>query len=475
MMRVFQLVASAILTFSLSQMAVAETAGERAIAAAKQYAGTTLTIHTEAGLQALGWQQYNAKLWEELTGIKVDITSAPVNEMFVTTVQDFRGPANKDIIDVMPSYLPDLVEIGAIDPLDDWMEKYGYGEDYADIAPAYKGWGEYKGKVYGFADDGDVHIMLYRKDLIVENGENKIEFKAQYGYELRAPKTWEEWDDVSQFITDKYGPKMYGSAQPRAKGLALYFWQDMFRDYGGRFFDQETMNCTWNSEAGVKSLTAFVNQRRYMPPGVDAWGFTEAAASFMDGSVALHYTWPGVGRWAQNIGTDIEAMNWVPKSKVAGKVGYAVPPGGTPELAVGWIVSVASKGDNKEAAYLFAQWANSKEASLAKTSLGYSIRDPFRVSHYSDPGFRNLWPNAGEYLDALNEGGANGVQDLTVIQAQKYHDLISNAIQASMGGTDPKAALDKACKSADRVTKKIGVDRQRDVYAQFASQPNAYR
>ena len=91
---------------------------------------------------------------------------------------------------------------------------------------------------------------------------------------------------------------------------------------------------------------------------------------------------------------------------------------------MGWIVTVASKGDNKEAAYLFAQWANSKEASLAKTSLGYSIRDPFRVSHYSDPGFRNLWPNAGEYLDALNKGGANGVQDLTVIQAQKYHDPI---------------------------------------------------
>ena len=69
MMRYFLIAAAAIFSFCLNQIAVAETAGERAIAAAKQYAGTTLTIHTEVGLQALGWQQYNAKLWEELTGI----------------------------------------------------------------------------------------------------------------------------------------------------------------------------------------------------------------------------------------------------------------------------------------------------------------------------------------------------------------------------------------------------------------------
>ena len=457
------------------QLANAETAGDRAVAAAQKYSGSTLSLHSEAGLQALGWELWNAVQWKELTGIVVDQTSAPVNEMFVTTVQDFRGPANFDVLDVAPAYLPDLVEIGAIVPVNDWMDQYDYWDDYADIADAYKGWGEYKGKIYGFPDDGDVHIMLYRKDLIDDDAENQTEFKAKYGYKLAAPKTWKEWDEVAQFITDKYGPETFGAAQARAKGLTLYYWMDMFRDYGGRFFDEETMNCTWNSDVGVESLTDFVNQRRYMPPGADAWGFTEAGAAFLSGDAALHSTWPGVGRWAQNIGTDIDAMNWVPPSKVAGKVGYAVPPGGTPELAVGWVISISAKSDNQEAAYLFAQWSNSIEVSLGKTALGYSIRDPFRISHYSDPGFRSLWPNAGEYLDALKAGGENGVQDLTVIQAQKYHDLIDNAIQAAIGGMDALEALNTACKSADRVTKQVGVDRQRDVYKQFTAQANAYR
>ena len=90
------------LALCVSQGALAEDAADRAVAAAQQYSGTTLSLHTEAGLQALGWELYNAKKWEELTGIKIEITSAPVNEMFVTTVQDFRGPANYDVLDVAP-------------------------------------------------------------------------------------------------------------------------------------------------------------------------------------------------------------------------------------------------------------------------------------------------------------------------------------------------------------------------------------
>ena len=451
----------------MAQLAHADSASERAIEAAKKYAGTTLTIHTEAGLQELGFQLYNAKRWEEATGIKLNIVGNPTNEVFAKTVQDFRGPGAYDILDVAPSYLPDLVDIGAIIPLNSLMEKYGYGEDYADIAPAYKGWGEYKGKIYGFPDDGDVFVLLYRKDLIDDSQENKSAFKAKYGYDLAPPKTWKEFDEIAEFFTAKDAPQIFGASMPRAKGLTLYYWMMMFRNYGGRFFDPATMNCTWNSEAGVKSLTDLVAQRRYMPPGADAWGFTEAAASFLRGSVVMQVTWPGAGRWVQNIGTDIEAMNWVPKSAVAGKVGYAVPPGGGPELAVGWVLTVAAKSKNQEAAYLFVQWANSKDVSLGKTSLGYSIRDPFRISHYADPHFRSLWPNAGEYLDALKIGGEKGLQDLTVLQAQRYHDLIDNAIQAAIGGQDPKSALDAACAAADKVTAEIGVDRQRDAYSQF--------
>ena len=47
-------------------------------------------------------------------------------------------------------------------------------------------------------------------------------------------------------------------------------------------------------------------------------------------------SWPPYGRWAAGYGTDQEVLSWVPKSTIAGKVGYAMPPGGHPELAAGF-------------------------------------------------------------------------------------------------------------------------------------------
>lgn len=70
----------------------AQSADERAIETAKKYAGTTITIHTEAGLHEMAYMEYNAKLWEEATGIKLNVVGSPTNEVFAKTVQDFRGP-----------------------------------------------------------------------------------------------------------------------------------------------------------------------------------------------------------------------------------------------------------------------------------------------------------------------------------------------------------------------------------------------
>src|ERR1044072_7659639 len=73
-------------------------------------------------------------------------------------------------------------------------------------------------------------------------------------------------------------------------------------------------------------------------------------------------------------------MAWVPKSTIAGKVGYALPPGGHPELAAGFALSVASTSKNKDAAYLFIQWLNSEDISMQRVQLPYALRDPFRDS-----------------------------------------------------------------------------------------------
>ena len=79
-----------------------------------------------------------------------------------------------------------------------------------------------------------------------------------------------------------------------------------------------------------------------MPPGVETWGFVENLAAFLQGDTAMTISWPPYGRWAAGYGTDQKALSWVPKSQIAGKVGYAMPPGGHPQLAAGFALSIAS-------------------------------------------------------------------------------------------------------------------------------------
>lgn len=68
--------------------------------------------------------------------------------------------------------------------------------------------------------------------------------------------------------------------------------------------------------------------------------------------------WPPVGRWSASYGADDKNLSWVPPSTVGGKVGYALPPGGHPQLVTGFSMSVSSYSKNKEAAYLLIQWIN---------------------------------------------------------------------------------------------------------------------
>ena len=79
---------------------------------------------------------------------------------------------------------------------------------------------------------------------------------------------------------------------------------------------------------------------------VETWGFVEALSSFLAGDIAMTISSPPFGRWTAGYGTEEEALSWVPKSTIADKVGYALPPGGTPQLAAGFSLCVASGSKN---------------------------------------------------------------------------------------------------------------------------------
>jgi multiple sugar transport system substrate-binding protein len=194
----------------------------------------------------------------------------------------------------------------------------------------------------------------------------------------------------------------------------------------------------------------------------------------LDGKSAMTISWPPYGRWAAGYLADEKALSWVPKSKIAGKVGYALPPGGHPELAAGFALSVASGSKNKEAAYLFIQWLNSKEISTQRVQLPYTLRDPFRVNHYTDPQYLSRWPDAKEYLDTLKAASETGLLDLSLIQTDKYEEAMRQGISRLWSGEDVKKILDDVAKQWDEITGSVGVDKQKAVYKAWAAKSGAY-
>ncbi len=471
------LLASTAATAMLASLrpALAATAAERAVEAAKQFSGITLNVFYEAGLQPLDPKNFTGPMWEELTGIKINVIESPIDQMFTKTMQAHRaGSGAYDVLNVLPNQMPDLAIAGALEPLDDFVDKYGFRDELDMIAPVYRdNQMKVEGTIYGFPDDGDVLIMYYRRD-IFEDPETMAEFKAKHGYDLAPPTTWKQFAEIGQFITDKHAPDIYGAGMLRQPGNAQFMFQERFRVEGGKFFDLDTMRATVNSDVGVKVFTEMVAENTWMPPGVEQWGFGEAFSAFLAGDIAMTISWPPVGRWAAGYGKGTEALNWIPETTVADTIGYALPPGGRPELAAGFSLSVASGSAHKEAAYLFIQWMNSEEISLQRVQLPFALRDPFRTSHFESKEYRSRWPNAGDYLDVLKEGAETGLLDLSLLQVDRYEEALRQGISRLWAGDDPKAILDDMAGQWDKLTDRIGVDKQKRVYADWASKPNAY-
>ncbi len=458
------LLASAILAAPLvSKVAAEGSAAQTAVEAAKQYAGTEITIVWEAGLQSLDPLNFSGPKWKELTGIDVKVIEVPTAEMFTKILQEHRaGTGAYDALNVIPAWMSDLARAGALEPLDAYVDKFGYRDELQEIAPVYRDNQMKVGDtIYGFPDDGDVFLFYYRKDILEENGMN-------------VPTTWEEFSETAQALTDKYAPDMYGAAFFRDAPYAQFMFQERFRTEGGKFFDDETMAATVNSDVGVKVFADMRAENAFMPPGVETWGFVENLAAFLAGDTAMTISWPPYGRWAAGYGTDQEALSWVPKSEIGGKVGYALPPGGHPQLAAGFSLGVSASSKNKEAAYLFIQWLNSKETSLERVQLPYALRDPFRDSHFASEEYKSRWGEAAEYLDALQQGAVSGLLDLSLIQTDKYEEALRQGISRLWAGEDPQAILDDVAAQWDAVTERVGVDKQKEAYLDWASKPNAY-
>ncbi len=154
--------------------------------------------------------------------------------------------------------------------------------DLDDFHPVYRNLMNYGGNIYGLFDDGDTFLLYYRAD-IFENPDYQEEFAATHDRALAPPTTWEEYDEIQAFLTEKGAGEWWGGASQRNPSQVYHWWMLEFRTRGGKFFDEETMDATLDSPAGIDTLNRMLESNETMPPGVEEWDFLRVFNDWMDG------------------------------------------------------------------------------------------------------------------------------------------------------------------------------------------------
>lgn len=387
MMKKFRFFSSGIVIFTVVIFSLSSIGG---IAADKPYVGTTITFIGEAvpPTEALVKLIPN---FEKQTGIKVEVEMYPYNVVTQKEMLDVTSQEGYyDVISIPYQALGKFVENNYIVSIDKYLRNSKFTPpefDLTDIIESmWKASSNWKGKYYGFPSNSCTMFMWYRKDLL-ENPEEKTKFKKIYGYELGVPKNWCQYRDVAEFFTRKAAEKLagetlkhdfYGVAIAGKRHDALtcewlnYAWSFKGGVFDGKGYKPE--NLIINSPENVQALQYFVSLFRFAPPGCPNYTWDEVTTAFQQNRVALAIQWND-----QAFGVEDPT-----KSKVAGKMNYGQVPVKAREVSHfgSWSYTINAFSKNKDAAYLFMEWALSPKIDLKWARMGGI---PCRKSTYADP------------------------------------------------------------------------------------------
>ena len=392
----------------------------------KKYAGTKLEANLIKGPRG-DLLQKHAKEFTELTGIIIESETIPEQQQRQKAVIELAS--GKPSFDVM--HLSYHVQKRQ-------FEKAGW---LADITPFMKNPSmtapdlvesdfSAAGLAYAKNDKGQMLSLPMSVDYFILYYNKEIFEKAK----VSVPKTLDEMNELAVKLTDEKAG-IHGYVGRGLKNANMTLWTNYFLNYGGEFLDAKGNILTDGPEA-IEATKCYVRSNKSSPPGVAGFNWMEALASFAQGRAAMWVD--GVG-WAPGV----ENPN---SSRIVGKVGYAMVPAGPKgqfSATYGDGLGIPAASTKKEAAYLYCQWAVSKQMGARLLQSGGGV--PFRNSVLNDEDARKGVTLPKEWLQAVIDAGKISKLGLpVVIPVAEFRDLVGAAVTATLSGADPAAELKKA-------------------------------
>ena len=368
------------------------------------------------------------------TGINVELVQTPVDELNTQISLDWLNKsADYDLVLPATFGLPDLVNAGALRPIDDFVQKHE-SPRFRD-GMLFQTGDSFDDKTYGFQTDGDAYVMFYNDSLMSDKFEKDGYHKA-FDKPLDIPLTWSELDrQIEWFHRPDEG--VWGGLLFRTSAYVGWEWWVRFHAKGLWPMDGD-LRPLISGEAGIEALEEMIRVTEFLKNGVSHYGLFENWEQYAKGNVFANICWGGSQKFFNR-----------PESNVKGKLRYGPTPGGivdgsllvTPYFNWGWTYAVFAGSSNAELAYLFALFASSPEISTLAVQEPNGFFDPFRVEHYEDEVIREIYSDA--FLKVHSESMRNAIPDLYLANQSQYLGALNTWVQRAL---DKKVTASEAMK-----------------------------
>lgn len=386
--------------------------------------GGSLTVLVEGG--GHGELQPVADKFAQQNGTKVTFVELPYDGLYDRINSELStGNVSADVVALDAIWLTAFKD--GLAPLDDIMTT----QVQANLFPSLIKEARAGSHFVGVPAWTNAQLLFYRKDLF-EDAKNKAAFKSKYGYDLAAPTTWAQYNDIATFFTDnasttgvKYGADVKGKVETE--------WLAQVLQAGAKSVVLDDKGQVIVNDAAHKmALDEYVKLARAQkaPPGASQIDWAAAQNLFNQGQLAMTRFWA-------------HAYTQIPKdSAVYGKVGV-VPmpagPGGVAAIPGAWYLSVPAKGPQQSLAKKFVQFAYDNNALGLDTALGLVATKSALEKDANKAGHENLTP----LIQTLE---ASGTQPRPA--HPKWQQIVDTVlvptIQKAVDGGDSQQLLDQA-------------------------------
>ncbi|MFJ3211297.1 ABC transporter substrate-binding protein [Streptomyces flaveolus] len=393
-------------------------------------------------------QRLTADHFTKETGIKVNFTVLPENDVRDKISQDFANQAGQYDVATLSNYeIPIYARNEWLHAMDSYVAKDPAYDEKDILGPMRESLTGDDGKLYGQPFYGESSFLMYRKDLF-----------AAKGLTMPAHPTWTQVADLAAELD---------GAEPGMKGICLRGlpgWGELMaplttvvNTFGGTWFDKD-WQARLDSPEWEKATKFYVGLvREHGESGAAQSGFAECLNNLTQGKVAMWYD-------ATSAAGSLESA----ESPVKGKIGYAPAPVEKTDSS-GWLYTwawgIQKASRNPDKAWKFVSWASGKEyEQLVGDKVGWSdVPAGKRASTYENPAYRAEAAAFQEMTREAIEGakpGDPGVQPrpapgIQFVGIPEFTDLgtkVSQEISAAVAG---RQSVEEALKKSQQLAEKI--------------------